>query len=187
MTDKTTQSVETASSGTNPESGEPATSMWAKGLLPFGRRGKQGPTDPHLTMTCFEQDWSGWDPTGTPQLRLLKFGTRSYLVALASRVIRTSGAPLLLTFHGSAWHLRIATASVTLPGHWAIEPSGLEQPTTCVVMQAKLYAQPPVNLGQLESSNASNVWRAVALKDSDVEISSFLYTALQRAEKPTNE
>lgn len=185
MTDEITQSVETASSDTSPASGERATSTWAKGLLPYGARGGPDSTDSSMLLMCFKRDWSDSEPTETPQPFLVQYGPGSLLVAQASQVIHTSGAPLLLSLHSSAWRLQIATTNALLPGHWGIEFSGFEAPATLIVMQAKLYVLPPASQDVSGNFSASNVWRAVVTTDNDVETLSFLHTVLQQAELRT--
>lgn len=178
--DETFQSAGTASTAINPVLVESAMSMWDKGLIPFGPRGVEVDTNRSLILMCFNPDSLDSDPMGIPQPCLVKYGSASQLVAQASQAIHTSGAPLILTFLGSAWHLRILTKIVTMPSVWATAFSGFEEPTTCVVMQAKLSVPQPSSLGQPANFSVPNAWLAVAPQDHDVAISSFLSTVLNQ-------
>lgn len=183
--DETFQSAEIANTATNLGLVESATSMWDKGLIPFGQRGVEVDTSRSLILMCFKPDSCDLDPTGIPQPSLVKYGRTSQLVAQATQVIHTSGEPLILTFQGSAWHLRILTRTARMPSVWATGFSEFEEPTTCVVMQAKLNVPQPSSLKQPTNFSVPNAWLAVAPQDHDVAISSFLSTVLNQVSTRT--
>ena len=185
MTDETIPYVGTVNTDSD-HTDELATLTWDKHLLPFGKHGGQGSTDPSVIMMSFGEDWFESGHTEIQQPSLLECGKRSWLVPKAARLIRTNGGPLLVSFLTSAWHLRIASKSVAMPAFSDIEPSGFGGSETCIVLQAKLSVLRPKSQGLGVQSNATSAWRAVARKEVDAEILSFLFTVLQEAERLTN-
>lgn len=155
----------------------PVTSMLAKRRRTSGVRTETADTEDFLTYGSLLVERYDSEVTETQQLFPFKWLPISQALQQATQDIRTSGEPVISLFANSAWHLLIASRTVSLPSVLGGGSFESVQAETLIVLTARLFARRvPIKTSSLRAINA---WRAVVPADNEEATSSFLSTAVQ--------